>query len=197
MKNLIIATENAGKFIEISTLLNHEFDRIYSLSSFNDPVEVVEDGESYSENAMKKARKVGDRYCMCTLADDSGLEVEALGNGPGLWSSRYGENDDARIARLLKELEGVPWEKRRAVFKAYLALYLPQKEREYLFYGQLEGIILFERCGTGGFGYDPVFYVPELDKCLADVSPEEKNRISHRGRAIQSLMTFLGTTDLF
>ncbi|OPY75672.1 MAG: dITP/XTP pyrophosphatase [Syntrophorhabdus sp. PtaU1.Bin153] len=190
MRSVIIATENLGKFREIKTLLADEFDVFHSLRDFEEKVPVDEDSMLYIENAMKKARKVGDRFGMYTIADDSGLEVEALGGRPGVRSSRYGRSDDERIERLLSELEGVPWEKREAVFRAYLAFYLPEKQRCYVFYGELKGIIGFERKGVGGFGFDPVFYVPEWNRYLAEMTLEEKNVLSHRGRAIRAFKDF-------
>jgi XTP/dITP diphosphohydrolase len=190
MRSVIIATENIGKFREIKALLENEFDEFYSLRDFDEQVTVDEDSELYAENAMKKARKIGDRFGIPTIADDSGLEVEALGGRPGVRSSRYGKNDEERIARLLGELKGIPWEQRGAVFKAYLAFYLPEKDRRYVFYGELRGTIGFEKHGQQGFGFDPVFYISELDKYLAEISMEEKNRLSHRGRAIQAFINF-------
>lgn len=191
MKKIIIATENMGKFREIKALLEHEFDNFYSLRDFQEKVPVEEDSELYIENALKKARKVGDRFGMHTLADDSGLEVRALGGRPGVRSSRYGMSDDERIFRLLSELEGIPWDQREAVFKAYLAFYMPERERCYVFYGELRGIIGLEKHGHNGFGFDPVFYVPEQNKYLAEIPMEEKNRLSHRGKAIQSFINFI------
>jgi XTP/dITP diphosphohydrolase len=191
VKNVIIATENIGKFKEITALLKNEFDEFYSLRDFAEKMPIDEDSELYVENAMKKARKIGDRFGMHTLADDSGLEVKALGGRPGVRSSRYGRNDDDRIARLLSELEGIPWDQREAVFKAYLAFYMPERERCYVFYGELRGIIGVEKHGQNGFGFDPVFYVPELNKYLAEIPMEEKNRLSHRGKAIQAFITFI------
>jgi XTP/dITP diphosphohydrolase len=194
MSSVIIATENIGKLKEITALLANEFDTFYSLRDFEEKVPVDEDSPIYIENAMKKARKIGDRFGMYTIADDSGLEVEALGGRPGVYSSRYGESDDDRINRLLSELQGVPWEKRGAVFRAYLVFYLPEKERCYVFYGELRGIIGFEKKGREGFGFDPVFYVPPLDRYLAELTMEEKNTLSHRGRAIQAFIEFYNVT---
>jgi len=191
MRSVIIATENMGKFKEIRALLKHNFDEFYSLRDFEEKIPVDEDSELYIENAMKKARKIGDRIGMHTLSDDSGLEVKALGGRPGVRSSRYGKDDDNRIARLLSELEGIPWVQREAVFKAYLAFYMPERERCYVFYGELKGIIGVEMHGQNGFGFDPVFYVPELNKCLAEIPMEEKNRLSHRGKAIQAFINFI------
>jgi XTP/dITP diphosphohydrolase len=191
MKSVIIATENMGKFREITALLGNEFDRFYSLLDFPEKVPVEEDSDLYVENAIKKARKIGDRFGMHTLADDSGLEVAALGGRPGVRSARYGRNDDERIAKLLAELAGVPWDQRGAAFKAYLAFYMPERERCYVFYGELRGIIGMEKHGQNGFGFDPVFHVPELKQYLAELPMEEKNRLSHRGKAIQAFINFI------
>ncbi len=191
MRSVIIATENIGKFREISTLLQNEFEVLFSLRDFKEKVPIEEDSEFYIENAMKKARKVGDRFNMYALADDSGLEVEALGGRPGVRSARYGKDDEDRILRLLSELKDVSWEKRGAAFKAYLAFYLPGRERCYIFYGELRGVIGFEKKGEGGFGFDPVFYVPEAGRYLAELTMEEKNMLSHRARAIKAFKGFL------
>lgn len=196
VRRLIIATNNDGKLREISSFLKGEFDDFYFLKDFAEVVHVEEDGLTYLENALKKARKVGNRFEITALADDSGLEVEALNGRPGIYSSRYGKDDDERIKRLLADLKGVPWEKRRAVFKSCFAYYLPDIEKSYCFFGILKGYIGFERKGRGGFGFDPVFYVPELDRYLAEISIEEKNKISHRGRALSALKGFLNK-DLF
>ena len=190
MRSAVIATENIGKFREITALLQNEFDTFLSLRDFEEKVPVEEDSEFYIENAMKKARKVGDRFNMYTMADDSGLEVEALGGRPGVRSARYATTDEERISRLLSELADVPWEKRGASFKSYLAFYLPERERCYVFYGELRGIIGFEKKGEGGFGFDPVFYIPEIDRYLAELTMDEKNRLSHRGKAIQAFKDF-------
>ena len=193
MKDLIIATTNRGKFAELKPLLIDHFKEIYSLADFQETIDVVEDSPYYAENAMKKARKIGEHFGMPALADDSGLEVAALDGRPGIHSSRYGKNDEERIDRLLGELDGIPWDQRKAKFKAYAALYLPRKDRCYVFYGELTGFIGFERHGSGGFGYDPVFYSPELGKYLAEISTDEKNKFSHRGRAIALLGKFIET----
>ncbi len=197
MRTLLVATNNVGKFREIEALLGHEFDTFYSLKDMGEEVAVDEDSPFYVENAMKKARKVGDRFGFYTLADDSGLEVDALGGRPGIHSARYGRDDNERINRLLAELSDVPWEGRGGLFKAYLSFYLPDKERNYIFYGHVRGKIGFERHGEGGFGFDPLFYVPEYDKYMAEFTTKEKNLISHRGRAIQALIAFLAGAPPF
>jgi len=191
MRSIIVATTNTGKFEEIKSVLAQEFDVFYSLHDFPEKIEIDEDSLLYVENAIKKARKIGERFRFYTIADDSGLEVEALGGRPGVHSSRYGKNDDDRINRLLDELRDVPWGKRKAIFKAYIACYIPEKEINYVFYGYLKGFIGFERKGEGGFGYDPVFFVPGLNKYVAELTREEKNRVSHRGRALQSFKDFI------
>lgn len=195
-RKVIVATGNLGKFNEIKRLLSQEFDVFYSLKDFKEKIEIIEDSPFYVENAIKKARKVGNRIGFNAIADDSGLEVDALGGRPGIYSSRYGKDDADRINRLLGELQGVPWEKRTARFVAYVSFYIPEKGSFYVFYGQLKGYISFERKGGEGFGFDPVFYLPEYDKNLAEIKLDEKNKISHRGRAVIALKNFLNA-DFF
>jgi XTP/dITP diphosphohydrolase len=191
VSSIIIATANPGKFREIQEDLSGIFDVFYSLDDLDGTVEVEEDRASYAENAWKKARKIGDRFGISTLADDSGLEVEALGGRPGLYSARYGNSDKERIDRLLTELEGVPIEGRRAMFKAYLSFYIPRDGKTYFFYGCLKGCIDFERRGDQGFGFDPIFFLPGRNKSMAQIPLAEKNQISHRGRALASFRRFL------
>jgi XTP/dITP diphosphohydrolase len=191
MKEVVVATENQGKLEEIRSLLGDTFDRYYCLKDFPEKIFIDEDSLLYVANAMKKARKAGDRFGLYTLADDSGLEVEALQGRPGVFSSRYGKDDNERVSRLLAELEGIPWERRKATFKAYVVLYMPAQERCYVFYGHLDGYIGLERHGEGGFGYDPIFYEPQLKQYLAELTTEAKNAVSHRGKAIFALKAFL------
>ncbi len=193
MKRIIIATANQGKFREMRDYLAGYFDEFYSLADFDEKVDVVEDRDTYMGNTWKKARKIGNRFGINTLADDSGLEVDALHGRPGIFSARYGTSDEERIGRLLGELEGVPIEKRTARFKAYLAYYFPIGGQVSIFYGCLEGYIGLERRGRGGFGFDPVFMVPHLGKSLAELSMEEKNSLSHRGRALAAFKESLQT----
>jgi XTP/dITP diphosphohydrolase len=194
MHDLIIATTNQGKFREIREVLAGQFACFYSLADLSEVYAVVEDQPSYAENAWKKARKIGNRFGIDTLADDSGLEVDALGGRPGIYSSRYGKTDEERIDKLLAELDGVEEQDRGAVFKAYLAFYMPAEGRGYFFYGSLRGRIGRERKGKGGFGFDPVFFIPELGRCMAELTVEEKNRVSHRGRALAGFSNFLKRT---
>jgi XTP/dITP diphosphohydrolase len=191
MHDLIVATTNPGKFREIEEVLAGQFTAFHSLLDFKGGYTVVEDQPSYAENAWKKARKIGNRFGMDTLADDSGLEVDALGGRPGIYSARYGKTDPERIDRLLTELDGVGQENRGAIFKAYLAFYMPSEGRGYFFYGSLRGHIGLERRGQGGFGFDPVFCISELGKYMAELTVEEKNRVSHRGRALAGFSNFL------
>jgi XTP/dITP diphosphohydrolase len=191
MKSIIIATANKGKFSEIQEYLAGRFDRFLSLADFDEKVDVVEDRATYFGNATKKARTVAQRFGINTLADDSGLEVEALGRRPGIYSARYAPTDEQKIDKLLGELEGIPVEKRAASFKAYLAYYTPLGGRVCIFYGKLDGYIGCERRGRLGFGFDPIFMLPESGKSLAELPLAEKNLISHRGRALTAFNRFL------
>jgi XTP/dITP diphosphohydrolase len=190
VKSILIATANKGKFEEIKEYLAGRFDRFLSLADFDEEIEVVEDRATYYGNAVKKARKVANRFNINTLADDSGLEVKALKRRPGVYSARYAPTDETKIDKLLMELDRVPLENRRAAFKAYLAYYTPLGGRVCIFYGKLSGYIGFERRGDKGFGFDPVFMLPE-GRSLAELSMEEKNLISHRGRALAAFNKFL------
>ncbi len=159
------------------------------MNDFPDAPEVIEDGETFLANALKKARTISDYTGLAAIADDSGLAVDYLGGRPGVYSSRFsgsGATDERNIAKLLEDLDGVPREKRGAAFKCVLVLY----ERDGTFQsfeGSLEGYIGFSPRGFRGFGYDPVFIVPGYDKTVAEIEPDEKNRISHRGKAFEKL----------
>lgn len=190
---LLLATRNPGKVKEFTFLLRGAPFPLTSLDEEGIGLEVKETGHSLHENAqMKAAAYSGDRRFV-VLADDSGLEVDALDGEPGPLSARYGgRNTDAeRIAFLLSRLEGVPWEKRAARFRCVIAIGAASKivglcEDECL------GMIAFEPKGDGGFGYDPVFYLPELGKTVAELSIEEKGRVSHRGKAARKALQILG-----
>ena len=186
LRKIVLASKNKGKLRELTALLADEGVTLASLNDYPKIPEVVEDGQSFFENALKKARAVAGASGEAALADDSGLEVEALGGAPGIRSARYaGEPADDRrnIRKLLEELDGVPREKRRAAFRCVLVLCTPDGECES-FDGRWEGSIAEEPAGQGGFGYDPVFYVPELGKTVAELPAETKNRLSHRARAL-------------
>lgn len=160
-----------------------------SLDEYSDMPEVVEDGKTFFENALKKARAVSEYTNEIVLADDSGLEVDFLGGKPGICSSRYAGSDatdDSNIQKLLEELKGVPINKRDASFVCALVLYRPDGTFES-FEGKWSGKIGYEPAGTGGFGYDPVFVVAECGMTVAQLSPDMKNRISHRAKAFNKL----------
>ena len=188
---IVLATGNKGKIREFSGLLEGVFGRIISLNDLESPPEVVEDGATFRENALKKARAIAAYSGKPALADDSGLAVDALGGSPGVYSARYageGATDRDNIAKLLTELGGV--ENRSASFVCVLALVYPDG-KEITAEGTCEGVILTEPRGEGGFGYDPVFFLPEYGKTMAEIPPELKNKISHRARAAESLIKLL------
>lgn len=193
MKELLVATTNRGKMKEIEALLYGCVGRIYSLSDFPALPGVEEDGATFEENALKKARHAAQLTGKPTIADDSGLVVEALDGRPGVHSARFaGENatDADNNARLLRELADVPVAARKAAFRCVVALCLPDGACR-TFSGELPGVVLSAPSGTGGFGYDPLFYVPECGGTLAELPMEVKNGISHRGKALAALKEFL------
>jgi XTP/dITP diphosphohydrolase len=192
LKELVVATRNFGKLREIEALLAQYSVRVLSVLDFPDLPEVDEDGDTFEANALKKARTIASCTGRLTLADDSGLEVETLGGMPGVNSARYaGVNatDEENTFKLLKELEWVPKEKRQGAFRCVMALCSPDGTCN-IFSGRLDGMILENLRGAGGFGYDPVFFVPDFGKTLAELSTEVKNRISHRGQALRKLLEF-------
>jgi XTP/dITP diphosphohydrolase len=160
-----------------------------SLADYPDLPEIVEDGGSFFENALKKAQAVSLATGETVLADDSGLEVAVLDGAPGIYSARYaGEdaNDERNIRKLLQEMEGIPREKRGAAFRCVLVLHHPDGRYE-TFEGRWQGIIAEQPAGHAGFGYDPVFFLPGEGATAAELSPEAKNRISHRAQAFFKL----------
>lgn len=190
---LLIATGNSGKLRELKQLLASSGLEIIGLDQFNNPPKVVEDGRSFEENAVKKAVTLA-RFSACpTLADDSGLCVDALNGAPGIYSARYagsGADDAANNARLLRELAGLERTERRAHFYCSIALAWPDGRFQTV-NGRVDGFILDEPRGTEGFGYDPLFLVPEYGKTMAELSASVKNRISHRGQALQRILPLL------
>lgn len=171
---------------------------VLSLEDFPDIPEIAEDGETFLDNALKKARAVAELTGETVLADDSGLEVEALKGAPGVHSSRYagdGADDAKNITKLLAELREVPPGERKAAFRCVLVLYQPGGRWE-TFEGRWEGEIAQAPAGEGGFGYDPVFYLPESGLTVAELSAESKNRLSHRARAFEKLKERLGETGI-
>jgi XTP/dITP diphosphohydrolase len=186
---ILIASGNQGKLKEFEQLLQDLPVRLVSLKQLTAAPEVVEDGASFLENARKKAQQLADYSKMITLADDSGLEVDCLQGAPGVLSARFaGENssDSRNNQKLLRLLEGVPLEKRTARFKCCLVLAYPGG-RQYWTEGECEGLIGFEPKGNYGFGYDPLFYLPELNASMGEISPDQKNSLSHRARALQKM----------
>ena len=192
---VVLATKNAGKAKEIGRMLEGSGVEIISLEGFPEVELPPETGKTMKENALLKARAAAGATGLPALADDSGLEVDFLGGAPGVYSARYsGEKatDEENWKKLLRELEGVPAEKRAARFRCAIALVGFDAE-EHLFEGVFEGLIAEAPIGNGGFGYDPVFFVPEAGRTAAELAPDEKNRISHRARAIDVLKAFLST----
>jgi XTP/dITP diphosphohydrolase len=187
LKELVIATRNRDKGAELQALLKDLGLRIRTLQEFPDAPEVVEDAETCRGNAIKKATEIANYSGLLTVADDTGLEVEALGGRPGALAARYaGEHAtyDDNCRKLLQELKGIPWGRRRAKFITVAAVAQPAGQAETV-EGVLEGVIAEEPQGSQGFGYDPIFFVPEFGKTLAQLTFEQKNRISHRARAFQ------------
>ncbi|ALB28389.1 nucleoside-triphosphate diphosphatase [Companilactobacillus heilongjiangensis] len=189
MKEIIIATKNPGKAREFKSIFNDEDFTLKTLLDFPEFPEIRETGKTFEENAKLKAHAVMERFNLPTIADDSGLQVDALYGRPGVYSARYAgdHNDAANNAKLLSELGGVPKEKRTARFFSTLVFASPNNDEDLVVEGEVKGLIGLFPAGDDGFGYDPLFYLPELDKTMAQLSVDEKNAISHRGHAIQKL----------
>ena len=182
---LLLATNNQGKVREYKNLLQNIPYELITFAEQGITTEVSEVGGSLEENARLKATIIADKSQLLTLADDSGLEVDALGGEPGPLSARYageGASDRDRVNYLLSRLEGVPWEKRTARFRCVIAIATPNGKAE-IYSGECQGFITFEPRGEHGFGYDPIFYLPELDKTMAELPLSLKNQVSHRGQA--------------
>jgi XTP/dITP diphosphohydrolase len=193
MKELLVATGNRGKFLEIEAMLGADVERFYSLEDFPGIPKVEEDGATFAENALKKGRAAAVATGKAVIADDSGLEVDILGGRPGVYSARFaGENapDSANNEKLINEIVQFPEEQRIAAFRCVIALCLPDGSCR-TFTGSLEGIIIPEARGGGGFGYDPHFLVPQYGKTLAELPLDVKNAISHRGKALTLLKEYL------
>jgi XTP/dITP diphosphohydrolase len=194
-REVVIATRNEGKLREIKDILVPWSLKILSLKDFPGIPEIIEDGSTFAQNAAKKAREVARQTGRVAIADDSGLVVEALQGRPGVFSSRYGgekATDEERFQKLLAEMTGIPEGKRQAAFVCTIALATPQGQVELL-EGRCRGQIAFAPRGKHGFGYDPIFFLPELGKTMAELDPELKNRISHRARALEKLKELLPT----
>ncbi|NLO81798.1 MAG: XTP/dITP diphosphatase [Clostridiales bacterium] len=197
MRRIIAATNNPGKIKEIKQILNDLPFEILSLKDAGVNIRVTEDGSSFEENALKKAMEIFKYTGQAVLADDSGLEVMALGGQPGVYSARFaGENatDEENNAKLLKMLEAVPFERRQAVFRCVVVLVRPDAS-VLRATGACYGKIGFSPAGRNGFGYDPLFIVDGLGKTFAELTPEEKNVISHRGVALKKLKELIINTN--
>ncbi len=189
MTTLLVATHNKGKLREYKELLRDLPVRLVYLDEVGIQEDVPETGSTFEENAVQKATAYARLSGLLTLADDSGLEVDALGGRPGVHSARYaGPNasDDDRIRKLLAELEGVPPERRTARFRCVIAVASPEGD-VIIAQGTVEGVIADAPRGDHGFGYDPIFYLPDRGCTMAELPPEEKNRISHRARAAEAI----------
>lgn len=196
MIDLLVATANSGKFAEIKAFLTNLPVDVFSLNDLQDPPVVTEDGRSFEENALKKARTLADWSGYPTLADDSGLEVDALNGKPGILSARFSgvDGDDAANNRkLLEILSGVPKEKRTARFICVLALCTPRSHggKQRCVRASCEGLIGFAAKGKNGFGYDPLFFFPPLDKTFGEIDQRTKVTVSHRGQALIKLLEVL------
>lgn len=194
---LLIATKNSGKVKEIKKLLRGSGIRVLSLNDFHNVPDVNEDGKSYRDNALKKARFFSKYFNKLTIADDSGIEVDALGGKPGPRSARYAGGEASSFEnnqKLLKQLNGVPLSKRGATFRCVLALVSPDG-KEYIVEATCRGRIGFKEIGKKGFGYDPIFYIPRYGKTMAQLTVEEKNKISHRGKALRKLKRLLSKLE--
>ena len=194
IRELVLATRNRHKAQELASLLSDLGISIRTMDAFPQVPDVIEDGKTCEANAIKKARAVSRATGLLAVADDTGLEVDALGGQPGVYAARYaGEHvtyeDNWR--KLLRELSGVPHDRRTARFITVAAIASPSGEVQVA-EGQLQGVITEEPAGAQGFGYDPVFFVPELGMTLAELSPDEKNRISHRAKAFAQVREILG-----
>ena len=187
MGRIIFATGNAGKIREINAIMADTGMEVVSVKDAGIQIDVEENGKTYEENALIKARAAAAGSKDIVMADDSGLEIDYLNGEPGIYSARYlGEDTSYRIknADLVSRLEGVPDEKRTARFVCAIAAVLPDG-RELTVRAAIEGRIGYEEKGANGFGYDPIFYVPEFQKTTAELTETEKNEVSHRGKALR------------
>lgn len=193
METIIFATKNKGKIKEINEILADMEVNVISMEDAGITIDVVEDGTTFEENAMKKAVQVMEIGGKITLSDDSGLEIDYMDKAPGIYSARFMGEDTPypeRFRAIFEKLSGVPEEKRTARFVSCIAAAFPDGRR-LVSYDTVEGMIGYEAKGENGFGYDPIFYVPEKKKYMAELSSEEKNAISHRGKALRKMKELL------
>jgi len=192
-KKLVLGSRNQGKIAEFRALLADKDVTLLSWKDFDYPFSVVEDGKTFWKNALKKAELTARITGEVSLADDSGLEIAYLGQRPGVFSSRYAgphARDEDNNTKVLQEMRGVPLSERGARFVCAIAIYTPDGVWEWV-EGECPGVITEASRGRNGFGYDPLFLVPDLGKTFAELSEEEKNRISHRARAVEQLRPLL------
>ncbi|UNC90888.1 XTP/dITP diphosphatase [Candidatus Contubernalis alkaliaceticus] len=193
MISLVIATRNLGKVKEFKEILTGLPFEVLSLLDFPQCPEIIEDGDTFQENAVIKAQALNDFTECIVLADDSGLEVDYLKGSPGVYSARFageGATDEENNKKLLQLMSHVPWEQRGAQFTCVIAISRPQKETVVI-KGSCRGIITREPRGNMGFGYDPLFLVQEYGKTFSELGPEIKNNISHRGNAMKKAIEVL------
>mgnify|MGYP000229892609 FL=1 len=189
---IVLATHNRGKMEEMAAILGHLPVELITLDAFLEIGDIPETGNTLKENAFIKAERVHRLTGLPALADDTGLEVDALNGAPGIYSARYAGADatfDDNCQKMLKELHGIPVEKRTARFRTVIA-FVNGGEKEWV-EGVAEGRIIEEKRGIGGFGYDPIFYYPPLRKTFAELDSVEKNSISHRGKALRNFCGIL------
>ncbi|MBQ3516539.1 MAG: XTP/dITP diphosphatase [Lachnospiraceae bacterium] len=190
---VIIATGNAGKMKEIKSIFNNSEYEVVSMKEEGINADVDENGTTFEENALIKAREIAKLSGHIVLADDSGLEVDYLNKEPGIYSARYMGEDtpySVKNASLIARLDGVDFEKRTARFVCAVAAVYPDG-KELVVRETMEGYIGYEEKGANGFGYDPIFYLKEFDKTSAEISLEEKNEISHRGKAFRAIKALM------
>ena len=193
MRKLLLASTNQGKLRELQALLAGEGWQVLSLADYPDFIAPPETGESFAENALLKAHAAAAYTGLITLADDSGLTVDCLGGAPGIYSARYaGESCTPAECneKLLRQLAGTPMPLRTAAFVCVLAIVIPDGAQQ-IFCGRLEGLIAEDYAGEGGFGYDPLFYLPPYKQTVAQLSAEQKNEISHRARALRDAKEYM------
>jgi XTP/dITP diphosphohydrolase len=190
---IVVATRNPGKLKEIAAILAFASARFLSLQEFPEIPEIVEDGKTFAENALKKAKTIARMTGRIAVADDSGLTVDGLEGRPGIYSSRYaGEkaSDEDRYRKLLREMESLPEGKRGGAFVCAAAVASPSGDADVV-EAEWRGTITLAPRGANGFGYDPVFFIPEVNQTVAELDPAVKNKISHRARAFEKLKKVL------
>lgn len=198
MKQIILATKNKNKLVEVKAVLGKDYE-VLSMEDIGIDVDVEENGTTFEENATIKAEAICKICGKPVMADDSGLEIDYLDKKPGVLSARFLGHDtsyDIKNAKILEMLEDVPEEKRTARFVCSIAVAFPDRDTVVV-RDTIEGIIGYESAGENGFGYDPIFYVPELKKTTAQLSMEEKNKISHRGKALVKMANRLKDMNLW